>query len=741
MVRTLLIIGEDLMRISLSGESIFLDDFIEFDKPINFIYGKNGTGKTTITRLIQEQDLSDDIRVYQGVDSVLTDGKLNSVTLGEVNTSAEKKIKSFEATLNEEKENNKNLLDNIQKNELKLTELLKNIEKIDNKINNIFRDAAREIKEDPRHIGPINYNINSIKNENRYAIDIDIKDRTTLENNLKIEPKKASIVELKKIEFVKLKDEVNSLLLDKVKAVKQPDRLNSPEKKNFAHSGLNIHKPGDICSFCGNIISNEQYREIESFFTESDITEFEDKLKSVIKTISEKIEELKSLELDTNCFYEKYQDKITNLNLSFLKIQAEQIHFLNNMKDKLMLKFQNMFQVSESFEPIIPQGFVEIEEYYNSICEQNNAEDFARIKKYSIDLLRFNLIYSKIKFSNIEELENEKQELSILVENNKEETISLIDEQEKLIESINNINENINKEIQKTKSETKLADFINSRLALYVSFQLEHYKTDDLLENNGYYLIKNIKDGTYRGVDTLSKGEKNIIGFLYFIAKLKEINEEGVSKIILFDDPMDSNDEMMQYLIISEIGELIRQVDKGKNSSRLIIMTHSPHFYINIKYNRVYKDGKDNYGRSITADRFIHLVKTGDNIKIKKIQEPSEDFSTSYDLLWEELWFLYENNKPNLMLNSIRRIIETYTKFNRIDLGAFFVEKVENREAKKLFDVNSHSIDDLQAELNGKNAEQIIQLMSKCFTDYSPDAGKHFKKNWRNARKHYSKNT
>jgi len=55
---------------------------------VNFIFGKNGTGKSTITSLIAQTMNSDvDVRIFQGFDSVLgEDDKLNAVILGEENT-------------------------------------------------------------------------------------------------------------------------------------------------------------------------------------------------------------------------------------------------------------------------------------------------------------------------------------------------------------------------------------------------------------------------------------------------------------------------------------------------------------------------------------------------------------------------------------------------------------------------------------------------------------------------------
>ena len=89
------------MRINLECIEIFDDENMEFDKPVNFIFGKNGTGKSTITKLIKEQNTDKDVRVYQGVNSVAVDGKLNSVVLGEENTAAQRKIESYELKISD----------------------------------------------------------------------------------------------------------------------------------------------------------------------------------------------------------------------------------------------------------------------------------------------------------------------------------------------------------------------------------------------------------------------------------------------------------------------------------------------------------------------------------------------------------------------------------------------------------------------------------------------------------------
>ena len=52
--------------------------------------------------------------------------------------------------------------------------------------------------------------------------------------------------------------------------------------------------------------------------------------------------------------------------------------------------------------------------------------------------------------------------------------------------------------------------------------------------------------------------------------------------------------------------------------------------------------------------------------------------------------------------------------------------------AMKLFNVNSHSIDDIEAELNGKTKNEIIQMFYDCFS--ANDKAEHFKKFWEELR-------
>lgn len=724
-----------LMKIDLSNVTLFDRDSIDINKPVNFIFGKNGTGKSTLSRLIKEQNPDKDVRIFHGVESVAIDGKLNSVILGQENILAQKNIEK----LNKEIENlqsDKQVKEEEKKElENKIAEKKKEINKIERLIDKFLAEKASEIKNNPLHVATPNYNVLLIKKELKYAFKLSEDEKQECKENIKIDIKTAKNIPIVNIEFKSLLDETNKLLNSAIEEEKDIIRLSSNQKINFAKTGFEIHGKGDICSFCGNKIADETFDELEKFFSASKIKDFENSINDLIKKIDSSTEKINNIVFDRDQFYNHYQTEIEDLEKQKDILIEEQNSFLNELKSNLEAKLTQLFAKSKTIELKIPDDISEILKNYSKLVKKNNSEDFNSIKKFSKDLLRFDLI--AMALSEFEHKNNEAYTEKLkTISTNEGEIADLEEKKEAKENEESTIEKNIvdkkaeiQNEIDKTKSEHILAKNINKKLEMYVNFELEHVEMEED-SRNGYYRIKNkeASETEYRDITTLSDGEKNIIGFLYFIEKLGEVQNNLSDKIIVFDDPMDSNDDLMQYIIITEIQDLMKLIDKKRVSDILVIMTHNSHFYINVKYNRLYKDGLDRNGAQKIGDNFLRLQKEGGVTRIKILESEGQDFSTNYELLWKELRFLYDNDKPNLMLNSIRRIIETYTKFNKSD--NFYGE---NKEAQKLFNVNSHSIDDLEAELNGKTKDQIIELMRACFN--SNNAKNHFKTHWNASKK------
>lgn len=238
---------------------------------------------------------------------------------------------------------------------------------------------------------------------------------------------------------------------------------------------------------------------------------------------------------------------------------------------------------------------------------------------------------------------------------------------------------------------------------------------DNAPGNGGYYRVKG-RDEAIRDITKLSTGELNIVSFLYFVFTIQDqLSNSDKPYVVVFDDPMNSNDSTMQYLMISELQKLYGSIERSSNGF-FVLLTHNCNFFLNVR--KPAKKLYDKYG-------FFDLMTDGTITTISAITNGNGDFSTSYELLWKELVYLFNSNKPDLMLSCCRRICETYIKFNCISPGKFYAGDFG---AKKLFDVNQHSIDDLESELNGKTSEEVKNILFGLFEHNN--ASEHFNSHW-----------
>lgn len=99
--------------------NIFNNSGIDFEKEKNiYIYGPNGTGKTTISKKILSQwNIDYDVRLFNGFDSIVGENnELNAISLGEENASIQKQINEKKLILTQKNQDISKLtkgLDNI----------------------------------------------------------------------------------------------------------------------------------------------------------------------------------------------------------------------------------------------------------------------------------------------------------------------------------------------------------------------------------------------------------------------------------------------------------------------------------------------------------------------------------------------------------------------------------------------------------------------------------------------------
>lgn len=168
----------------------------------------------------------------------------------------------------------------------------------------------------------------------------------------------------------------------------------------------------------------------------------------------------------------------------------------------------------------------------------------------------------------------------------------------------------------------------------------------------------------------LSEGERNFLAFLYFNELVKGIEDpDAISKhkVVVIDDPVSSMDSGVMFLVASLVRNLIeatyneasisdKRLPITYNISQLFILTHNAYFHREITYNQVKRYKWNNF---YLIDK--HNNKSSVRFCVRKndlgIFENYNPVQNSYAALWEE----YKEAKTTItLLNIIRRILEYY---------------------------------------------------------------------------------
>lgn len=632
---------------------------------------------------------------------------LDAVILGKDNVEIDKKI----AEKNAEIEKIKSDVERIEKNiseqpddpnnlwaryEEKKTEYNNQKDKLDK----FFRTAASKIKkENDPTIADTNYDKNCFEKEISIATEQSEDTINILKKTLNVEEKHAKKLPLWDLNLAICLSELNKLLCRKVIAKDVFEEFSGNKRKEeFAKMGVGIHEAGELCAFCGNELSRERLEKLRIYFSADEVEGFRKDIQEFIDGIDEVLKKLRIFDVEVTSFYPDKIGEAKDISRCLSEQRNEIEIFLNELRTNADNKLKYLYETLDSLKVQIPPSLEAIINKHNGLVEKNNssvlsekkeeARNKLRLHKVKLYLEEFNFatentkceVFKKI-FSEIGcDLQRERERINV-----RQSDIKVLEDEIKEL-------------VRSTKNEKILADEINRKLKLYVNFELVHMQDKD---EKGFYQIKCKRTGDIRNVDELSTGEKNIIAFLYFLEKLKEVKAgNSKPKLIIFDDPMNSNDDTMQYIIIEELKKLMASV---KEDNKFVLLTHNIHFYLNVKYGVGYK-----------KNSFVRLTFSGKNIVLKFIGCEEDDFKTSYEALWKDLEIMYGCPvlSDSMLLNQIRRIIDTFTQFNCIDPKDMLANV---SGAKKMFDVNSHSIDDLEADLSGMEKIDIIKMLQECF--------------------------
>lgn len=349
---------------------------------------------------------------------------------------------------------------------------------------------------------------------------------------------------------------------------------------------------------------------------------------------------------------------------------------------------------------------------------------------------------TKIQASNrvVDNLRNEKSELTkqvwkYLLENDLKTALQDYKSRKTTLEAtISGMQQGLKQ--QKTLKVTKESE-IGALERLATSIQPTIDEINRLLKDFGFHgfsLNKSSDGKAYQLIrpngadakDSLSEGEKTFITFLYFYQSLKgSHSESGMTRnrIAVFDDPISSLDADILFIVSSLIKGLIEEVRQNKSYiKQVFVLTHNIYFFKEITFNPN-RDGTI----AMNEETFWIVRKSGLESTIEGHE--NNPIRTSYELLWAEV---RNPDRSSLSIqNTLRRILENYFKILGNKHFDTICNKFEGKQrllCKSLFswvnDGSHNAMEDLYISSTEAQVEGYLEVFKQVF--YKTDHHAHY---------------
>ncbi|WRE76666.1 AAA family ATPase [Helicobacter pylori] len=733
-------ISSGISQIALKNVATFDENGASFENlnSINFIYGANGSGKTTTSSFLKNlaengiEDKFDNskiewhnseslkIEVYnkQFKEEQFRNSQVKGIfTLGKKTNENLEKIESKKESINKEKEKkikNKESLQNLTLEKKKKEEDFTDHcwEKLYKKNKEDFKETLDGFKRKEKFKEKILEEFKSNKHNESEIVKLEeLKENIKIvfsENQTELVPLECNLTDFDSIEN-------HSIWEQKIVGsgdVAIADLIKKINNEDWVAWGREYIKDNSICPFCQKETITEEFKkQLESYFD----TNYQEST----ETIREKMEDYESR---TARVLERLDEIVeTEQKNQQIKLNTESFkRIVETLKSKINGNQQKMFdkgkEMSRSFELESTKNEIkEIRDLIDTANQQiaNHNEmikDIQNQKKICVEQT-WKFLVNEFK-SDIQKYNKKCCGLEKGIKKLKNE----ISENQEKIERL----ENEIRELEKNMVSIKpIVNEINTLLKGYgfTNFGLA------CTENEKHYCIQR-EDGQLVG-ETLSEGEVTFITFLYYYhltkGSLKE-NDISKNKVLVIDDPISSLDSNILFIVSVLVKDLMKETMEEKtNIKQVIILTHNTYFYKEITLECDLKRYQGKYS--------FWIIKKDNNVsKIEKFEE--NPIKNSYELLWQEVrWAKEKQAKENniswvSLQNVMRRIIEYYFRI----LGGFkhndnLSEYFENIEEKQVcnsfiswFNDGSHGIsDDLFVQSQDTSIETYLKVFENIF--------------------------
>ena len=674
-------------------------------KDINIFYGRNYSGKTSLSKIIRALETKTLSPKYENPNfsielsdsSIISQNNLSAFAhpihvynsdfirenlkfIHDENAN----IESFSVTLGGE---NQQVLDRIQqlKNELGSNEEIcksalyldihnkanevqnaktnhqNKVRDLDKKLSDKATRNSDSIKNQHERFGNIRYDKRSLEADisevlhNNYQqlnlTQIELFENTVRQRKLSAPPELSPYT----LNFSSLITSTNDILKSVVGSSDKIDELkNNPSLNSWAQIGHPLHNDRTTCAFCNNEISDQRRKELANHFDE-ETDKLRDRISKGIKYLDKLLSNSPlNISFDMTNYYQQYHPELSQLQTNLQNAFAKQKSSIELLKKSLEDKDKKLFSELSIEHP--QDHSTEIKTILERIsqirteCIQKNDQLYS-LQNEAKNALRLDHIYLFLQSINYTQLTSD---IDLAFEAIAPLEIELATLQTRKT----TITTEIKSEEDKLKSEGEACRRIKNILNHDFGHQALSLEPIEANTTNGKEIKFEIqRNGTK--AHNLSEGEQSLISFCYFLAKIQDDLDQNKKPIIWIDDPISSLDSNHIFFIFSLIEE---KIVINQKFGQLFISTHNLEF---LKYLKRLN------GKKWGNIQFFIVKRNFDSSAIFQMPIYMKNYFSEFNFLFHQLYLCAseENiNDQNYNIfynfpNNARKFLELYSIF------------------------------------------------------------------------------
>ncbi|GHW45092.1 Translation-disabling ACNase RloC [Vibrio cholerae] len=699
---------------------------------INIIYGRNYSGKTTLSRIaraLETRTLSDkygapsfqlkfadnsdvtlaalsthdkNIRVFN---EDFIKENLRFITnpddsiepfaiLGDDNNKIEKEIEALEAELGSSIEGQETGLFADKKQAVSaysnaFASHKQSNESLEKQLGDKATNKDIGIKYKPERFGDQNYTITKLKADITTVSSPDFQPLTSeqvSEHEKLIDEKVLPAIpkfSSPQLSFLSLALEVETLV---TKPISESDKIQALVKdavlNRWVNEGRSHHRnKHEKCAFCDNEISTERWAELDKHFDEeSELLEKSiDALLAKIETENQTIQS--ALTIEQSAFYSKFHSQLTALNLRLKAATKDYQLALGNLTKQLKARKGDILNVKDFESPADGTAkLTQIWQEYSDLCaqselfssslagEQTKAKADLRLKEVAEYLLTIDYQTQLNSIETLRQKRDEAQQAQATINAN------ITQKQAQVTAKKRELND-------EEKGAKKVNEYLNNFFG-HQFLTLEAKKDEGPTQEAKRIRFEVIRDG--KKAYHLSEGECSLLAFCYFLAKLDDVATKDSKPIIWIDDPISSLDGNHIFFIYSLLNAEV--VEKGK-FAQLFVSTHNLDFlkYLRMLNGEYIDPAGSGKLKSYQKDFFV-VIRQGKFSTIQSMPDYLKKYITEFNYLFHQIYKCANVESVNdANFNSFYNFANNARKFFEIYLYYKYPDQTSDEDKLKLF--------------------------------------------------------